>query len=96
MTRRIGVRDSTTVNTLSLLRLAHGQHQPILGDGQIERIWALVAAIQTEEIALQDVKNGDLAFVLDARARALDGSAVERNGREPSLGVGVAKRRLKH
>ena len=94
--RRSGVSESTTVKVSSLPSCADREHQPVLDDGELERVGAVVAAVQREAVALEDVEHRHLALVLDVGAAAPDRGLVEGDGDELRLGGGVELGRLEH
>ena len=75
--RRSGVSERTTVKVSSLALLGDREHQPVLDDGEVERVGAVVAAIEREAVALQDVEDRHLALVLDVGVAAPDRVLVE-------------------
>ena len=56
----------------SAIAIAHGEHEAIVGEREVERVGAAVMAFESERVLLEQVEDRDLALVLDLGIVAAD------------------------
>ena len=57
--------------------IADGEHQPVVGQRELERVGAGIVRLEREAVLLEQVENGDLPLMLDLGIVAADRSLVE-------------------
>src|SRR4029079_14237974 len=59
--------------------ITDGEHKAIVGEGEMQRVRAAIMAFERKGIALEEIENRDLAFVLDLGVVTADRGLIERD-----------------
>ncbi len=85
MMRFSGVSDSMCVTIVSPPSLPTVENEAVLDQTQVERVGAVIASIEGEAVAFEDVEDRHLALVLDIGVGRRGRLLIERNGDQPRL-----------